>query len=381
MDSSPSSPPRSQSRAFVAADTPGKQHPAYLARARRSARRTRASSGRSQTPSSSGTRTSRFTEIDAAIKEIKDAALDDGKNLNDHPPVDVAMDWKGRLHRSLELDSQGARRHQSGRRQLRRARPQAPRVAAHGCRRPASSKRASSTPSRWPACRNAPTTIPRTSRALSDMREARALLQRPAKAAKVQVGREHRTIREIDGAIKAIKVAALDDGKNLDDHPPIDAGMDYGSRLQRADELIAKARAGHQRRRRRQVRARPQAQRAAAPRRRRCGDQSRHRQRQGAREAPGLSAHALDDLRAARAHLERPSNVVVKWDGERAAPARSKPRSARSKSRDRRRQEPERSPRGRCGARLGRPLPPRERAASTGARRRLERKTTNSRAA
>ena len=42
-------------------------------------------------------------EIDEAINEIKKAAIDDGKNLNDHPPVDRQMDWSGRLHRALEL--------------------------------------------------------------------------------------------------------------------------------------------------------------------------------------------------------------------------------------------------------------------------------------
>src|SRR5271168_3642700 len=42
-------------------------------------------------------------EIDEAIKEIKKAAIDDGKDLNDHPPVDSHMDWPGRLHRAIEL--------------------------------------------------------------------------------------------------------------------------------------------------------------------------------------------------------------------------------------------------------------------------------------
>lgn len=41
--------------------------------------------------------------IDDAIAEIKKAAIDDGKDLDDHPPVDVAMDWPGRLHRAKEL--------------------------------------------------------------------------------------------------------------------------------------------------------------------------------------------------------------------------------------------------------------------------------------
>ncbi len=41
--------------------------------------------------------------IDEAIGEIKKAAIDDGKPLEDHPPVDAKLDWKGRLHRAVEL--------------------------------------------------------------------------------------------------------------------------------------------------------------------------------------------------------------------------------------------------------------------------------------
>jgi hypothetical protein len=44
-----------------------------------------------------------INEIDKAIDEIKRAAIDDGKNLNDHPPVDARMDRAGRFHRTLEL--------------------------------------------------------------------------------------------------------------------------------------------------------------------------------------------------------------------------------------------------------------------------------------
>jgi hypothetical protein len=43
-------------------------------------------------------------EIDKAIVEIKGAAIDDGKNLNDHPPGDAGMDRAGRFHRAQELD-------------------------------------------------------------------------------------------------------------------------------------------------------------------------------------------------------------------------------------------------------------------------------------
>ena len=44
-----------------------------------------------------------IAEIDKASWEIKQAAIDDGKNVNDHPPVDAHMDWAGRYHRTLEL--------------------------------------------------------------------------------------------------------------------------------------------------------------------------------------------------------------------------------------------------------------------------------------
>jgi hypothetical protein len=44
-----------------------------------------------------------ISEIDKAIDEIKRAAIDDGKNLNDHPPVDTRLDQNGRYHRAMEL--------------------------------------------------------------------------------------------------------------------------------------------------------------------------------------------------------------------------------------------------------------------------------------
>jgi hypothetical protein len=44
-----------------------------------------------------------ITEIDKAIGEIKRAAIDDGKDIHDHPAVDVPPDHPGRLHKALEL--------------------------------------------------------------------------------------------------------------------------------------------------------------------------------------------------------------------------------------------------------------------------------------
>jgi hypothetical protein len=42
-------------------------------------------------------------QIDAAINDIKQAAIDDGKNLNDKPPTDAHFDNRGRIHEALRL--------------------------------------------------------------------------------------------------------------------------------------------------------------------------------------------------------------------------------------------------------------------------------------
>lgn len=42
-------------------------------------------------------------QIDAALNEIKHAAIDDGKDIHEHPLVDAPNDRPGRLHKALEL--------------------------------------------------------------------------------------------------------------------------------------------------------------------------------------------------------------------------------------------------------------------------------------
>jgi hypothetical protein len=42
-------------------------------------------------------------QIDAAIGEIKKAAIEDGKNISDHPNVDELPDHNGRLHAALDF--------------------------------------------------------------------------------------------------------------------------------------------------------------------------------------------------------------------------------------------------------------------------------------
>jgi hypothetical protein len=75
--------------------------------------------------------------------------------------------------------------------------------------------------------------------ALTDLRHARAHLEHGDGG---QLGHEeHEAIKEIDAAIAEIKKASIDDGKDLNDHPPVDAGLDHVGRLHRAEELLGKA--------------------------------------------------------------------------------------------------------------------------------------------
>jgi hypothetical protein len=79
-------------------------------------------------------------------------------------------------------------------------------------------------------------------KALSDLRVARANLERKG-GDKQMKWDEKEAIGAIDRAIKDIKEAAVDDGKNLEDHPAIDVHEPRGGRLHRAGEALHAARA------------------------------------------------------------------------------------------------------------------------------------------
>ncbi len=78
--------------------------------------------------------------------------------------------------------------------------------------------------------------------ALSDLRAARWLIEhRPGDWA--QTSDEVEAVQQIDAAINDIKKAAIDDGKNLNDHPRIDERPDHAGRIHEALEILRKARA------------------------------------------------------------------------------------------------------------------------------------------
>jgi hypothetical protein len=76
--------------------------------------------------------------------------------------------------------------------------------------------------------------------ALDDLRAARGMLADHWQWGRVKHDDEA-AIREIDAAINEIKHAAIDDGKSLNDYPPIDARLSPHDRFRRANELLAAA--------------------------------------------------------------------------------------------------------------------------------------------
>jgi hypothetical protein len=88
--------------AFSATTGVAQEHPAYL-HALTDLRHARAHLERPDHGELREQEKKAIHEIDEAISEIKKASIDDGKDLNDHPPVDARMDWTGRLHRAIEL--------------------------------------------------------------------------------------------------------------------------------------------------------------------------------------------------------------------------------------------------------------------------------------
>ena len=82
--------------------TPPREHPAYL-HALSDLRYARALLDRPDGGELHQQEKDARHELDRAIDEIKKASIDDGKDINEHPPVDNHMPWGGRLHKALEL--------------------------------------------------------------------------------------------------------------------------------------------------------------------------------------------------------------------------------------------------------------------------------------
>jgi hypothetical protein len=77
--------------------------------------------------------------------------------------------------------------------------------------------------------------------ALSDLRAARWMIEhRPGNWA--QTTDEMEAVKQIDAAIGEIRKASIEDGKNLEDHPPVDERNEHMGRLHEAVDFLKKAR-------------------------------------------------------------------------------------------------------------------------------------------
>lgn len=90
-----------------------------------------------------------------------------------------------------------------------------------------------------PACADMPGKHPFYLHAMSDLREARGLME---KLDKPTVDREEeKAILDIEAALHEMKHAAIDDGKDIFDHKPVDKHWRRTDRFHQAEELLNKA--------------------------------------------------------------------------------------------------------------------------------------------
>jgi hypothetical protein len=218
----------------MVADTPGK-HPAYLHALSdlRYARGLLDKLGPDDAVDNDSMRA--IQEIDGAIGEIKRASIDDGKDLRDHPAIDAHIARTDRFHKAIELLDKAHQDVKEGESDK----------AAVGLQDRALVHIDAAHRSVDAALANIASLDHRGKHpyylhALTDLRDARGYLDRLGADDRVD-NDSMQAIREIDGAIGEIKRASIDDGKDLHDHPPIDAHVKRTDRFHKALELLDKA--------------------------------------------------------------------------------------------------------------------------------------------
>ena len=180
-----------------------------------------------------------------AIREIDLAARLERRDLDDNPPVDTRMGRGGRFREILRLldsarqdiarEEDNPRAAEWRNRAFRSIDDAMALVRKGGYDRFRDEGQAP--PPQAPA---RPAIHPRYLQAISDLRYARAILFRPDFR---DVMRDQRAaVEEIDRAIAAARQAAIDDGRNPDDHPPVDIRGGWEGRFRKAMELLNSAR-------------------------------------------------------------------------------------------------------------------------------------------
>jgi tetratricopeptide (TPR) repeat protein len=200
--------------------------------------------------------------IDRALNDIKQAAIDDGKNINDRPPIDARELRGGRLHKAIDalraarkdvseeednafangLKARGIHNIDEAIRLAEQGIGEADRLPAVAGAAPAPPPVATPGPGPQPiGAAPGPHAHPAYLHALSDLRNARGNLERKGGDPQMKWD-EREAVGAIERAIADIKQAAIDDGKNLQDHPPVDAREPRAGRLHKAIDALRAAR-------------------------------------------------------------------------------------------------------------------------------------------
>jgi hypothetical protein len=183
-------------------------------------------------------------EVIEAVREIDRAAVIDRKDIFDNPPIDANLDRSGRFREIMRL-LESARRDIAQEEDNPRAIGWRDAAFRHVDAAMDLTRRAARTDFRddmrmgmgpGPGVGGA---HPHYLRAISDLRFARALLWR--ESARNVMEDERRAVHEIEEAIAECKRAAIDDGRNIDEHPPIDGGWGWGDRFRRAQDALNSA--------------------------------------------------------------------------------------------------------------------------------------------
>jgi hypothetical protein len=188
-----------------------------------------------------------FTE--RAIRELDAAAMFDRKDIDEHPPIDTRMGRGGRFREMLRLldsarhdierEEDNPRAREWRNRAFRNIDDAMELIRKGGYDKFRDEVGGGPPPPARLAPAPMPAIHPAYLRAISDLRYARALLYRPDWR---PVMRDQRAaVEEIDHAIGEAKNAAIDDGKNPDDHPPIDRALGWEGRFRKAMELLDSA--------------------------------------------------------------------------------------------------------------------------------------------
>jgi hypothetical protein len=235
--------------AFAAFAAAQGRHPAYL-HARSDLRRATLLMRIPDEPNVNRDMAIAIEHTERAIHELDAAARWDRKDIDEHPPIDTHLGRGGRFHEIMRLldsarhdieheeDNPAAREWRN--RAFHNIDDAIALIRKGGYDKFRDEVGGAPPP---PAARLAPAPMPAIHpaylHAISDLRYARALLYREDWR---PVMRDQKAaVEEIDHAIGEAKRAAIDDGKNPNDHPPIDRGLGWEGRFRKAMELLNSA--------------------------------------------------------------------------------------------------------------------------------------------